>query len=51
MEESLTKEKFPQNSSVNGALHKEIENRSKKSNNTGLSYETIFLEVGEAAGS
>ena len=42
MEESHTKEQFPQNSLVNGALHKEIENRSKKSKNTGLSYETIF---------
>ena len=42
MEESHTKEQFPQNSLVNGALHKEIENRSKKSKNTGLSCETIF---------
>ena len=42
MEESLTKEQFPQNSSENGALSKDIENPSKKSKNTGLSYETIF---------
>ena len=42
MEESLTKEKFPENSLVNGVLHKEIENSSKKSKNTGLSCETIF---------
>ena len=42
MEESHTKEQFPQNSLVNGALHKEIENPSKKSKNMGLRYETIF---------
>ena len=42
MEEAHTKEKFPRNNLVNGALHKEIENRGKKSKNTGLSCETIF---------
>ena len=42
MEESLTKEQFPQNSSENGALSKEIENDSQMSKNTGLSCETIF---------
>ena len=42
MEESHTKEQFPQNSLVNGALHKEIENRSKKSKNTGLSCRMNF---------
>ena len=42
MEESLTKEKFPQNSSENVALSKEIENPNKRSKNTGLSCETIF---------
>ena len=42
MEESHTKEQFPQNSLVNGALHKEIEKCSKKSKNTGLSCGMIF---------
>ena len=42
MEESLTKEYFPQNGSENGALSKEIENHSQMSKNTGLSCETIF---------
>ena len=42
MEELHTKEQFPQNSLVNGALHKEIENRSKKSKNAGLSCGMIF---------
>ena len=51
MEESLTKEQFPQNGSENGALSKEIENHSQMSKNTGLSRETIFLEVEEEAGS
>ena len=43
MEESHTKKQFPQNSLVNGAFHKEIKNRSKKSKNTGLSYEMLFF--------
>ena len=42
MEESLTKEKFAQNSWENGDLSKVIENPSKRSKNTGLSCETIF---------
>jgi hypothetical protein len=42
LEESHTEEQSPQSSFANGALHKEIENGSKMSKNTGRSYEMIF---------
>ena len=51
MEESLTKEKFAQNSWENGDLSKVIENPSKRSKNTGLSCETIFFGGREGDGS